>query len=290
MSKLKKVKFIIQPPSKHWVGDGFHVHSMFHPQMGDIYPHTSPFIMMDFAPPKEFSKTTKKRGVGEHPHKGFETVTFAFEGEVEHRDSAGGGGIIKKGDVQWMTAASGLVHEEFHSRDFAEQGGLFEMVQLWVNLPKKDKNAPPRYQGIKNEQFPKVNPIDGVHLELIAGTFADLLGPCKTFTPITMFTLKMDKGSEFNFELEQNRNLLILQRKGHIFVNNNDLKKEHLAIFEREGEQVEVTAMDDSELLILSGEPIDEPIFAYGPFVMNSKEEIIQAIEEFNKGKMGRLG
>ena len=155
--------------------------------------------------------------------------------------------------------------------------------------PERDKNAVPRYQGIKNEQFPKVNPIEGVHLELITGTFADLLGPCETFTPITMFTLKMDKGSEFNFELEQNRNLLILQRKGHIFVNNNDLKKEHLAIFEREGEQVEVSAMDDSELLILSGEPIDEPIFAYGPFVMNSKEEIIRAIEEFNQGKMGRL-
>ena len=155
MSKLKKVKFIIQPPSKHWVGGWLSCAFYVSPSNGDIYPHTSPFIMMDFAPPKEFSKTTKKRGVEEHPHKGFETVTFAFEGEVEHRDSAGGGGIIKKGDVQWMTAASGLVHEEFHSRNFAEQGGLFEMVQLWVNLPKKDKNAPPKYQGIKMNSFQK---------------------------------------------------------------------------------------------------------------------------------------
>ncbi|MFG1486407.1 pirin family protein [Halobacteriovorax sp. RZ-2] len=286
--KEKAIKYILNPPEKHWVGNGFHVHTMFHPGY-DIYYYTTPFLMMDFAAPKKFSSTQTKRGVGEHPHRGFETVTFAFEGEIEHRDSAGGGGIIGSGDVQWMTAASGVVHEEFHSQKFAQEGGLFEMVQLWVNLPKKDKMTAPRYQGIKGELFPVINPTNDVELKLVAGKYAGKVGPCQTYTPINLIQTKMQKNSNFLLSLEDKTNLLVLVRKGSVAVNGNQVNEHQLVIFERDGQEVELSSNVGAELLILNGEPIDEPVFSHGPFVMNTRDEIVQAFEDYQSGKMGHL-
>ncbi|MFG1492911.1 pirin family protein [Halobacteriovorax sp. GFR7] len=286
--KQKAIKYILNPPQKHWVGNGFHVHTMFHPGY-DIYYYTSPFLMMDFAAPKKFSSTQTKRGVGEHPHRGFETVTFAFEGEIEHRDSAGGGGIIGSGDVQWMTAASGVVHEEFHSPKFAKEGGIFEMVQMWVNLPKKDKMTAPRYQGVKNEKFPVINPNKGVELKLVSGKYSGETGPCQTFTPINLIQTKMDKDSNFLLSLDDKTNLLVLVRKGSVAINGNQVNEHQLVIFERDGQEVELSSNVGAELLILNGEPIDEPVFSHGPFVMNTREEIVQAFEDYQSGKMGHL-
>ena len=284
----KKIKFQIDPPEKHWVGDGFNVHTMFHPT-GDMYRHTTPFIMMDYAPPKNFPATEKKLGVGEHPHRGFETVTIAYEGEVEHKDSAGGGGIIGKGDVQWMTAASGLVHEEFHSREFARRGGDFEMVQLWVNLPKEHKMTKPRYQGVKNEKFALKKPANGVELKIIAGKYEEAKGPCETFSPINMYDVKMEPNSSFDLEVEGGTNLIVLNRKNALKIDGQDIEKGQVVVFDREGSVVSIEAVDGGEMLVLNGKPIDEPIFAYGPFVMNSREEILEAIDDFNAGKMGTL-
>ncbi|EPZ49520.1 pirin family protein [Bacteriovorax sp. BAL6_X] len=286
--KQKVIKYILNPPQKHWVGNGFHVHTMFHPGY-DIYYYTTPFLMMDFAAPKKFSSTRSKRGVGEHPHRGFETVTFAFEGEIEHRDSAGGGGIIGSGDVQWMTAASGVVHEEFHSPKFAQIGGVFEMVQIWVNLPQKDKMTAPRYQGIKNEKFPIINPNKDVELKLVSGKYDGKIGPCQSFTPINIIQTKMQKNSNFLLSLDDKTNLLVLIRKGSVAVNGNQVNEHQLVIFERDGQEVELSSNVGAELLILNGEPIDEPVFSHGPFVMNTREEIVEAFEDYQSGKMGHL-
>lgn len=286
--KAKKLLHIIKPPHKHWVGDGFNVHTMFHPTP-DFYRLTTPFLLMDYAPNRFFEKTDKKLGVGEHPHRGFETVTFAFEGEIEHKDSAGGGGIIGKGDVQWMTAASGLVHEEFHSHEFAKTGGDFEMVQLWVNLPKADKMTTPRYQGIKNENFPRVELANGVEAKVIAGDLKNAKGPCLTFSPINLFDIRSKANCEFELKVNKGSNFLILNRKGEVLVDGKNIAASQLGIFSREGQKVKIKTTEDSELLVLNGEPIDEPVAAHGPFVMNTKEEIIEAIQDFNSGKMGRL-
>ncbi len=288
MEVQKKLKFIMDPPGKHWVGDGFHVHTMFHPGH-DIYYYTTPFIMMDFAAPKHFGPSPNRRGVGEHPHRGFETVTFAFAGEIEHRDSAGGGGVIGKGDVQWMTAASGVVHEELFSEKFSREGGEFEMVQLWVNLPKKDKMTSPRYQGVKGETFPVIKPSDGVELKLVAGEFLGEIGPCKTFSPINLIQARMDSDSKLILNFKNKTNLIILVRKGNVELNGNSVNEHSLAIFERDGQEVSLSSSVGSELLILNAEPIDEEIYSHGPFVMSSKEEIIQAFEDYQSGKMGHL-
>lgn len=287
-TKIKKIKFVELPREQHWVGNGFFVHTMFQPLGGEMYRHTSPFILMDYAPPKFFDGSGERRGVGEHPHRGFETVTFAFKGEIEHRDSSGGGGVIGAGDVQWMTAASGLVHDEFHSDNFSKQAGEFEMVQLWVNLPAKDKMSAPRYQGIKDHEFPRVK-LDGGELKIFAGEFRDKKGPCKSFTPINLYGIETQQDCHIELPLAEGSNTLVLVMQGSVVAGRKKHTEKSLLVFEREGNEVSLQAAPGTRLLVLNGEPIDEPIAAHGPFVMNTREEIIQAIHDFQSGKMGRL-
>ena len=285
--EMKKIEHIITQGQKHWVGDGFHVQTMIHPSPG-LYKFTNPFILLDYAQPKSFPPTEKRRGVGEHPHRGFETVTFAFEGEVEHRDSAGGGGVIKTGDVQWMTAASGLVHDEFHSTDFSKTGGLFEMVQLWVNLPKDKKMSSPRYQGVKNQDFPMIEN-EQTKIKVIAGEFEGKKGPCKTFTPINLYDIRQKSNDSMALTLKKDTNTLVLVRKGKVKIGNKTINQGELGILSKADEKLLMDLTKGSEILLLNGEPIDEPIVAYGPFVMNTKEEIAQAMEDYSNGKMGNL-
>jgi len=284
---MKKIIKILNHESKHWVGDGFHVHGIIRPTP-DIYEHTNPFILMDYASPQKFNATPRKLGVGAHPHKGFETVTFAIQGEVEHRDSSGGGGVIKTGGVQWMTAGRGIVHEEFHSRDFAKEGGVFEMVQLWVNLPKKDKLTSPKYQGLNKDKFP-VKKLDGSDVKVIAGKFQDLIGAAQTFTQMNIYEIEMDKDKELSFNLDAGTNTAILAIDGEVIIDGKELPMRNIALFSKEGDKIQIQSTKKSRLLLLNAEPIDEPIFAHGPFVMNTREEISQAIEEYNNGDMGHL-
>ncbi len=301
--KDKTIKWITSPTEKHWVGNGFNVHTIFHPAP-EIREYLSPFILMDYAPPKNFPPGTEKRGVGEHPHRGFETVTLCYSGEIDHRDSGGGGGRIGPGGVQWMTAAKGLVHEEFHSEESTKKGGLFEMVQLWVNLPKKDKMGPHRYQGIRDEDFPRIEINPNSKARLIAGNFMGKKGPCLTHSKMTVFDLDLKYNTDCEFDLEEGTNTLIFVLRGKLKVQDKSLKELNLAVFERSGKKIRLQALDEIsnnssppinggqtgvKILILNGFPIEEPIFAYGPFVMNTKEEIIQAIDDYKNGKMGKI-
>jgi len=288
MNKKKKLLTVLSPKEQHWVGDGFFVHTLMGPGP-DLYPAISPFLLMDYAPPKVFTPSDKKRGVGEHPHRGFETVTFAIQGEVEHRDSAGGGGVIGTGDVQWMTAASGLVHEEFHSHEFTKAGGEFEMVQLWVNLPASKKMTKPRYQGVKNKMFPRATPADGMELQVVAGEYKGLLGPCETHTAINAYFVDSTEDGELSFDFNDQTNTLILVLRGEVLLDNKEYGPKNLAIFEREGKEVTLKLKENTKLLVLNGEPIDEPIATYGPFVMNTKDELVQAFQDYQSGKMGHL-
>ena len=283
----KKLYKIFKAEEKHWVGNGFYVSTMFSMHSNENY-HLSPFLLLDHAAPKHFPPTDEKLGVGEHPHRGFETVTFAIKGEIDHRDSGGGGGTITTGGVQWMTAGSGVVHEEFHSRNFAKQGGDFEMVQLWVNLPAKDKMTTPRYQSINSEDFPVVEQ-DSLQLKVIAGEFQGKKGPAMTYTPINMYeTFNQDK-TKLDLNFNNGTNTIVVQLKGESSFSEGALKQGDIAVFERDGTDVPLELEADSHLLILNGEPIDEPVASYGPFVMNTKEELIKAIDDFNAGKMGSL-
>lgn len=288
-NSFKKLHSIQRSADRHWVGDGFPVRTLFaYPNMGAVI---SPFLLLDYAGPVEFSPTEKRRGVGEHPHRGFETVTIVYAGEVEHRDSSGGGGIIGAGDVQWMTAASGLVHEEFHSHNFAQRGGMFEMVQLWVNLPAQDKMAPPRYQGILSDQIPSVSLPDrkGV-VRVIAGEFAGAKGPAQTFTPIHVWDLRLTSDQRTNFEVPDGYTTALVVLKGSIRVNDSEIIAEaEIGLFDRAGKSIWIDCIQDATVLLLSGEPIDEPIVGQGPFVMNSPQEIRQAIADYQSGKMGKL-
>lgn len=271
----------------HWVGDGFPVRTMFtYQQNGEAF---SPFLMMDYAGPAEFTPTKKPRGVGEHPHRGFETVTIVYSGGVVHRDSAGGGGQIGPGDVQWMTAASGLVHDEMHSEEFSKSGGVFEMVQLWVNLPKKDKMTSPKYQGITSNQIPQVETEAGI-VRVIAGEFNGNKGPATTFTPIELYDVRLKKNGTQNFKIEKTHNTLVFVLDGEVQLNGGEtLKAAEIAALDHSGDNFNLTARADSKLLILAGAAIDEPIVGYGPFVMNTTAEIHQAMDDFNKGRMGKL-
>jgi len=284
----KKIQLSYAVDQKHWVGDGFNVHGLLRPSE-KINRYISPFILMDYASPKEFSKTTQRRGVGEHPHRGFETVTFAYQGEVEHRDSAGGGGVIKPGGVQWMTAGRGIVHDEFHSNQFSKDGGVFEMVQLWVNLPKKDKMTKPKYQAIEDKQVPQVKLGDETQLRIIAGEFAGKQGPASTFTPINIYDITSRNGADISLHFKEGSNTIILIMSGEIELEHKKFKKQNVLIFEQEGEDITFKVSGNFKGLILNGEPIDEPIVAHGPFVMNTQQEIIEAIEDFKNGKMGLL-
>jgi redox-sensitive bicupin YhaK (pirin superfamily) len=287
MTTQKKVLGTYSAGSNHWVGDGFPVRNLFPSNGVDV----DPFLMLDYAGPSRFEPAKKPRGVGEHPHRGFETVTIAYQGSVGHRDSAGNSGVIYPGDVQWMTAASGVVHEELHEEEFTKNGGIFEMVQLWVNLPKTQKMSKPRYQGITKAQIPVIELEGGGHARVIAGELLGRLGPAKTFTPVNLFDVILKAGERFELPLPDGHNAAVVLRKGDVLINGTDkLSGEALiAPLSEEGDAVTLEAKADTQLLILSGEPIAEPVASYGPFVMNTREELAQAMEDYRAGRMGHL-
>lgn len=286
---MRKILGVYSAPRPHWVGDGFPVRTML--SQHDQGSHISPFIMLDYAGPAKFEPTDERRGVGAHPHKGFETVTIVYEGEVEHRDSTGGGGIIGPGDVQWMTAASGIIHEEFHSPAFAKKGGNFEMVQLWVNLPAKDKVAKPGYQSLLDRDIPTVElPKGAGKLRVIAGAFGETKGPARTFTAINIWDVRLARGKTATLDVPEGHTLSVLVLAGTVEVQGKEVAREaQMVLLGREGGPVTIEANGDAKLLVLSGEPIDEPVVAHGPFVMNTIGEIKQAMTEFQSGKFGAM-
>ena len=271
----------------HWVGDGFPVRSLF--SYDALGSRISPFLLLDYAGPHAFEPTRQRRGVGQHPHRGFETVTIVYDGEVEHRDSAGNGGVIGSGDVQWMTAGGGILHEEYHSPAFAKTGGPFRMVQLWVNLPAKDKRTPGAYQAITAADIPMVAlPGGGAVARVIAGRFLGVSGPARTFTPINVWDLRLDADADVGLDLPEGHTAMLVGLTGHVTVNGSEgLGEAEALLLDREGGSVRIHADGDSLLLVLTGEPIDEPIVGYGPFVMNTESEIRQAIDDFNRGRIG---
>jgi redox-sensitive bicupin YhaK (pirin superfamily) len=289
-TKTKKVLAVRGPGSNHWVGDGFPVRNLF-PSNG-IDAQVNPFLMLDYAGPLEFKPTQKRQGVGEHPHRGFETVTIAYQGAVDHRDSGGNSGTIFPGDVQWMTAASGVVHEEKHERAFAEKGGTFEMVQLWVNLPAKEKMSPPRYQAITKDQIPSVKLGAESYARVIAGELNGTRGPAKTFTPVNVFDVRAKAGEQFDLALPEGQNSAVVLLKGNARLNGETALEGEArnAVLDPDGDSVTFEIVEDSTLLVLSGEPIHEPVASYGPFVMNTEEELAQAVADYRSGKMGHLG
>lgn len=286
---IKKITRIVKPIEPHYVGDGFRVHN-FIPSTASMQ-EMDPFIMLDYNSKFNFSPSQIPRGVGVHPHRGFETVTIAYKGSVEHGDSSGGGGIIGEGDVQWMTAGSGVLHKEFHETEWSKQGGAFQMVQLWVNLPAKYKMTAPKYQAIANATMAKFSLPDGAgSIEVIAGEYEGLKGSASTFSPIHLLNAKLNSGGKAVFNFPSNYATALLVIEGNITVNGAEIvPTDHFAIFDRKGQTFTIAADENSIVLILAGEPIKEPIAAHGPFVMNSREEIIEAFDDFNKGKFGYL-
>jgi len=286
---MKRVTAIHQSPEQHWVGDGFPVRSLFSYHAGGAL--LSPFLLLDHAGPAEFEPAAKPRGVGEHPHRGFETVTIVYQGEVEHRDTAGNGGSIGPGDVQWMTAASGLMHEEFHSREFTRRGGTLEMAQLWVNLPAKDKMSPPRYQPIVAADIPGVELPDGAgRVRVIAGHYKERKGPASTFTDMNVWDVALAAGKAATFSLPEGHTAMIALFRGALRVNDkHDVHAAQVVQFDRAGSEVQLEASGDATFLVLTGEPIDEPITGYGPFVMNTRDEIMTAISDLQQGRFGSL-
>ena len=287
---MKKLAFIKRSNGSHWVGDGFPVKNIF--SYSDIAEEMSPFLLMDYAGPADFPPTTRQLGVGQHPHRGFETVTIVYAGGVAHRDSSGGGGTIGPGDVQWMTAASGLIHEEFHSPAFAAQGGRFEMVQLWVNLPARDKMAPPGYQGITAGQIPEVAlPGAAGTLRVIAGEYASAQGPARSFTPMNVWDLRLRDGHRVAFDLPAGHTTALFVLHGSLRIDGkHTIRAAELAVMERDGSRLEFEVSEDATVLLLNGEPLNEPVVGYGPFVMNTQAEIVQAIDDFNNGRFGQIG
>ena len=285
---VKTIKQIVKPGTPHFVGDGFRVHNFI--PGNSTMQEMDPFIMLDYNSQYEFAPTVVPRGVGVHPHKGFETVTIAYKGRIAHGDSSGGGGVIEEGDVQWMTAASGILHKEFHESEWSKQGGIFQMVQLWVNLPAKFKILPPKYQHLQHAAIPKIAlPDMGTEVEVIAGEYAGTKGGATTFSPIQMFNVNLKKGRAADFSFPPHYTTCLLLVEGKIMVHGDEIPQDNFALFNRDGETFTLEAVDDSKILVLSGEPIREPIAAHGPFVMNTKEELMQAFEDFNNGKFGYL-
>ncbi|MDE2613920.1 MAG: pirin family protein [Burkholderiales bacterium] len=294
---MKKILSTRSAPGRHWVGDGFPVHGMF--DYGAGAAERSPFLLLDYAAPTRFEPTAKRRGVGQHPHRGFETVTIVYAGEVEHRDSTGQGGVIGPGDVQWMTAGAGILHEEFHSTNYAKTGGPFEMVQLWVNLPAKDKMTPPGYQGILNSDIPQRTLRDAAgaaagQVRVIAGAFGDgtdrVEGPAHTYTPLNVWDVRVQAGRSVSLAQPEGWTSLLVVLEGTVQVNADTvLRAAQMATLSDAGREIAIEANGDAKLLLLAGEPIDEPVVGYGPFVMNSEAEIRQAIDDFNGGRFGRM-
>ncbi|SCY78739.1 pirin family protein [Flavobacterium caeni] len=284
----KKIERIIQPAGTHYVGDGFRVHNIIPGSQGLSMQRMSPFIMMDYNAPFYFAPSDSPRGVGVHPHRGFETVTIAYKGKVEHHDSSGGGGVINEGDVQWMTAASGVLHKEFHEKEWSKQGGLFQMVQLWVNLPAKDKMSTPKYQGISNDAIGKVN-LTKAQVEVIAGAYQGTDGAASTFTPIHLLNVKLEKDGRAPFSFPAHYNTAALVLEGSVSIDGTTVPQNNFALFENTGEDFTIQAEADAVVLVLSGEPINEPIAAHGPFVMNTEKELLEAFQDYNQGKFGHL-
>jgi len=285
-SIMKKVISVHKAPQRHWVGDGFPVHGMF--GYNDLGQELSPFLLLDYAAPTSFAPNDgPPRGVGSHPHRGFETVTIVYDGEVEHRDSAGHGGVIGPGDVQWMTAGGGIVHEEFHSAGYAARGGPFEMVQLWVNLPAKDKMTPAHYQAITDAQIPAVDLPGGAgRVRVIAGAYGNAKGPARTFTPMNVLDLRLGAGHTAELPQPEGWSTLVVVLAGTVQVNGSAvLRAADVATLSTAGTGLTIEAGGDAKLLVLAGEPIDEPVVGYGPFVMNSPQQIRQAIDDFNSGR-----
>jgi len=278
---LKPLSRIHAAPPPHWVGNGFYVRSVF--SYNDSGEEMSPFLLMDYAEPREFRPGETRRGVGRHPHKGFETVTIVYQGELEHKDSSGGGGIIGPGDVQWMTAGKGILHEEYHARDFSRKGGFLQMVQLWVNLRARDKSVPPAYQTLRNADIPLVTISEGRGaIRVIAGDFAGHAGPANTHSPINLWDIVLNAGASAHFPLEDGHGSALFLLEGScVLADGTPLAPAELAIFRRQGEGIAVEATRESRLLLLDGEPINDPIVGYGPFVMNTREELAEAFEQF---------
>jgi redox-sensitive bicupin YhaK (pirin superfamily) len=287
---MKKLLRIHQSSEMHWVGNGFPVRSVF--DYGGIGRELSPFLLLDYVAPYQFPSGDEKRGVGGHPHKGFETVTVAYQGELEHRDSSGGGGTIGAGDVQWMTAGKGIVHEEFHSRDFTRRGGTLQMAQLWVNLRAKDKRARAGYQTLLKEQIPNVElPQNAGNVRIIAGSYGGHKGAATTFSPINLWDVNLRAGKSIKLLLPNGHTTTFLVLSGEVMVNGErEAGEGDLAIFARNGDSITVEAKTDATLLVMDGEPIDEPVVVHGPFVMNSRAEIEKAFAEFRSGEMGEIG
>lgn len=289
--KTRTVELVASPPQPHWVGDGFRVHNFipsgYHLEMERM----TPFILLDYNAPYEFMPSDKPQGVGVHPHRGFETVTIAYQGKVEHHDSHGGGGIIGTGDVQWMTAASGILHKEYHEKEWSKKGGVFQMVQLWVNLPAKHKMSQPKYQAILNADIKRyVMDDNGSEMEIIAGEYKGVKGIASTFTPIHMYNAKLNKDVEMELNFPSHYNTALLVLEGSIVINGTEKVPTHnLALMANDGEHFTVKATEKAKVLVLSGEPINEPIAPHGPFVMNTRQELVQAFDDFNKGKFGYL-
>lgn len=286
-AQVRSVEAIHQSTTFHWVGNGFHVSTYF-PSQELASERVSPFVLMDYGPAREFTPLAQgKRGVGWHPHRGFETVTLAWEGMVAHRDNAGHADVIGPGDAQWMTAASGIFHEEFHEEQFSRRGGRMHMMQLWVNLPKKDKMAKPGYQPIKAASIPSIPLEGGGNVRVIAGEYEGVRGPAHTFTPITMLDARVPAGKRLSVSLPASYNALAVVAEGRARAGGSSVTAGQLVLFENDGARLELLAEEDAHIIVLSGEPIDEPIVQYGPFVMNTIEEIEQAMVDVNRGKFG---
>jgi len=286
---MKKILGTYSAPRQHWVGDGFPVRTLF--SYNTLGEQMSPFLMLDYAGPTEFTPTTTPRGVGQHPHRGFETVTIVYKGEVSHRDSSGGGGTIGPGDVQWMTAGAGVIHEEFHSPEYTKTGGEFEMVQLWVNLPAKDKMTPAHYQGILNAQIPAVELANNAGtVRVIAGEFEGFVGPAETYSPIDVWDVALNAGKHVPFTVNEGHTVAVVVLKGTVQVNNSQVAREaQMVVLDQVGTEFTVEANSDAKFLILSGLPLNEPIAGYGPFVMNTPAQIDEAIRDFNSGRFGQI-
>lgn len=286
---MKRILGVYQNKHMHWVGDGFPVYNLFsYDRLGQSI---SPFLLLDYAAPYKFDPTTAQHGVGSHPHRGFETVTIAYQGEVTHKDSSGGGGTIKAGDVQWMTAGGGILHQEFHSPEFAHQGGLFEMVQLWVNLPAHSKMTPAKYQAIEADQIQHIKLDDaGSEMRVIAGQYQDTAGAATTFSPVNVWDGTIVKDQEHRFYATEGHTTLLVLLSGQVVLNENQsIEAPSLVVLSREEIDFSIKAEQDSKFLILTGQPLNEPIEGYGPFVMNSKAGIVEAVRDFNSGKFGSM-
>jgi redox-sensitive bicupin YhaK (pirin superfamily) len=289
-TKMKIINSVLAPPPFHMVGDGFRVHNFFPSQPAIGLTGMSPFFLLDYGSKWTVPPSDKPRGVGVHPHRGIETVTIAYHGKVAHHDSTGNSGVIGEGDVQWMTAGGGILHKEYHEKEFSSKGGVFQMVQLWVNLPAKDKMTAPKYQPIENSMMGKKVLHDGVSIvEIIAGEYQGVKGPATTFSPADLFNLKLKMGSEATFSFKHSDNSGMLMIEGEAEINGYKAPADHFVLFGHEGNTIKVRALQSSIILILNGKPLTDPVVPYGPFVMNTEQEIRQAYDDYYKGKFGYL-